>query len=62
MAKVTGLSRYEVMVHDDPLIEADLNAVINILYDALNTTKDTIRVAGENKPTMVVIGKLVNNP
>lgn len=57
--QIKELYDYEVMVHDDPLIEADLNAVINILYDALNTTKDTIRVAGENKPTMVVIGKLM---
>ena len=33
--------------------------MITILYDTLNTTKKTIRIAGENLPAMVVIGKLM---
>ena len=33
--------------------------MIDILHTAMNTTKPTIRVAGEDKPTMVVIGKLM---
>ena len=32
---------------------------MNILYDALNCNKPTIRVSGEDKPTMVVIGRLM---
>lgn len=37
----------------------DIDAVMEILYDALNTTKPILRVAGENKPAMVVIGRLM---
>lgn len=37
----------------------DIDAVFNILYDVLNTRKETVRVGGENRPTMVVIGKLM---
>lgn len=57
--QIKELYDYDLMVHDNPLIESDIDAVMNILYDTLNTTKDTIRVAGENKPAMVVIGKLM---
>lgn len=37
----------------------DIDAVFNILYDVLNTRKETVRVGGENRPTMVVVGKLM---
>lgn len=37
----------------------DIDTVMEILYDTLNTTKPTIRVAGEDKPAMVVIGRLM---
>ena len=30
-----------------------------ILYDTLNSTKQTTRISGEDKPTMVVVGKLM---
>ena len=32
---------------------------MNILYTTMNTTRATIRIAGDNKPTMVVISKLM---
>lgn len=37
----------------------DVDAVFNILYDVLNTTKDTVRVGGEDKSASVVKGKLL---
>ena len=36
-----------------------INAIMSILHDVLNTTKNIIRIGGENKPSMVVIGKLM---
>lgn len=50
---------YEIMLIDRPAYKTDIDAVINILYDTLNTTKDTIRVQGEDKPAAVVISKLM---
>lgn len=50
---------YEAMVHDNPLQKDDIDSVINILYDALNTTKETIRVNKVNRPTTTVIGRLM---
>ena len=32
---------------------------MSILHTSLNTTKATIRIGGEDKPAMVVIGKLM---
>lgn len=50
---------YEIMIADRPTYKTDVDAVIDILYDTLNTTKDTIRVQGEDKPAAVVISKLM---
>lgn len=50
---------YDVLVNDKSLWQRDIDAVFSILHTALNTTKETIRVCGEDKPTMVVIGKLM---
>lgn len=50
---------YAIMVNDRPLYKDDIDTVINILYDTLNTKKETIRVQGEDKPTTVVISKLM---
>ena len=59
LANVRELFDYDVMVHDQRCDIGDLDAVMDILYDTLNSAKPTIRVSGENKPTMVVIGKLM---
>ena len=50
---------YDILVNDKPLWQRDIDSVFSILHTALNTTKETIRVGGEDKPTMVVIGKLM---
>ena len=50
---------YDILINDKPLWQKDIDSVFSILHTALNTTKETIRVGGEDKPTMVVIGKLM---
>ena len=50
---------YDILVNDKPVWEKDIDSVFSILHTALNTTKETIRVGGEDKPTMIVIGKLM---
>jgi len=50
---------YDVMLIDRPHMRDNIDSVINVLHNALNTTKDTIRIAGEDKPAMVVVGKLM---
>jgi biotin operon repressor len=43
----------------DQLDQEDVAAVENILYETLNTTKEIIRIGGEDKPRSVVVGKLM---
>ena len=50
---------YDVMISDNPYQKNDIDSVMSILHTNLNTTKSTIRIGGENKPSMVVIGKLM---
>ena len=50
---------YDIMVHDNPYSQQDIDSVMDILYTALNTNKETIRIAGQDKPSMVVISKLM---
>lgn len=50
---------YDIMIADNPAYKQDIDIIIDILYDTLNTTKPTIRINGEDKPSMVVIGKLM---
>ena len=59
MENVRELFDYAILIHDHRGGSQDIDAVMDILYDVLNTTKETIRVSGENKPAMVVIGKLM---
>lgn len=49
---------YNIMINDYPLQKQDIDSVINILHTNLNTTKKTIRVGGEDMPSMVVQSKL----
>ena len=42
-----------------PEFQQDIDCVINLLYDTLNTTRKTIRVSGEEKPKDVVISRLL---
>lgn len=57
--QIKQLFDYDIMIQDNPYQQKDIDSVMNILYTTMNTTKATIRIAGEDKPTMVVIGKLM---
>ena len=50
---------YDILVNDKPLWQRDIDSVFSILHTTLNTTKETIRIGGEDKPAMIVIGKLM---
>lgn len=50
---------YDILMHDNPERKTDIDTVFKILYDTLNCTKPTIRVDREDRPAMVVIGKLM---
>ena len=50
---------YDVMIQDNPCQTSDIESVVNILHTTLNTTKPTIRIGGEDMPTLVVTGKLL---
>ena len=50
---------YAVMVGDGRVSERDVDAVMNILYNALNTKKETLRVAGQEHEREVVKGRLL---
>lgn len=57
--QIKQLFDYEIMIQDNPYRQQDIDSVMNILYTTMNTTKATIRISGEDKPSMVVIGKLM---
>lgn len=57
--QIHQLFEYDIMVQDYPLRQKEIDSIMSILYTAMNTTKSTIRIAGEDKPAMVVIGKLM---
>lgn len=59
MEQIKEYFYYDIMVHDNPYKQKSIDMVMNILYDALNTSKKTIRVSGEDKPAMVVQSKLM---
>lgn len=48
---------YDIMINDKPLWKDDIDNIMEIIRDVLNCKKPTVRVAGEDKPTAVVIGK-----
>jgi predicted transcriptional regulator len=50
---------YDILMLDYARYKDDIESVFNILHDALNSTKATIRVQSENKPRAVVIAKLM---
>lgn len=59
LEEIRLLYDYEIMVTDNPFHKQDIDSVMSILHTSLNTTKATIRIGGEDKPAMVVIGKLM---
>jgi len=57
--QIKQLFDYDIMVQDNPCQKEDIDSVMSILHTAMNTTKATIRISGENRPAMTVIGKLM---
>lgn len=57
--QIKELFDYAILIADHPEHEADLQAVFDILYEVLNTSKPTVRISGEDKPQAVVTGKLM---
>lgn len=59
LENIQELFEYSVMINDFPQLRPDVDNVITILHETLNTSKKTIRIAGEDLPAMPVIGKLM---
>lgn len=59
MMDIKMLYEYGNLIIQYPAKQTDIDVVFDILYDTLNSTKQTIKVGGEDKPTMVVIGRLM---
>lgn len=57
--QIHQLFDYDVMLQENPYRKNDIDSAMSVLYTAMNTTKATIRVAGEDKPTMIIISKLM---
>lgn len=57
--QLKNLFDYEAMVFDRPDCKEEIDSIMNILHDTLNTTKKTIRVQGENKSAKTVVAKLL---
>lgn len=56
---IKALYEYENLTIQYPDKLTDIDIVFDILYETLNTTRQTIRIGGEDKPQMVIIGKLM---
>lgn len=50
---------YEQLIQSHPEDKESIDKVMSILYDDLNTSKLTIRVNRENKPTEIYISKII---
>lgn len=59
MSDIKMLYEYDSLIIQYPAKQADIDVVFDILYDTLNSTKQIIRIGGEDKPGMVVIGRLM---
>jgi len=59
LEQIKQLFGYEAMIYDNPDEQEHINSVMDILHTTMNITKATIRISGTDKPTMVVIGKLM---
>lgn len=59
LGQIQQIFGYENIVANHPDQQQDIEAVMSVLYKAINTNKPTIRISGQDKPSMVVIGKLM---
>lgn len=56
---ITDFYNLNELKEENPTKGAVVDTVANILYTILNSTKETIRVNGEDKPTMAVVGRML---
>ncbi len=59
MRNIKALYAYDSLIIQHPAKQTDIDIVFDILYETLNSTKQTIRIGGEDKPGTAVIGKLM---
>lgn len=59
LEQIRQLYDYDIMIHDNPDDKQYIDDIIELLKEKMNTTLPTIRVGREDKPTMVVVGKLM---
>lgn len=57
--QIHQLFDYRAMVNDNPYEKQEIDSVMGILHNVMNTTKPTIRIFSEDRPAMAVIGKLM---
>ena len=57
--QINQIFDYDIMINDNPYCKENIDSVMDILHSTMNTTKATVRIAREDKPAMVVIGKLM---
>lgn len=56
--QIRGMYEYKIMLIDHPELQVEIDAVMRILEDALNTQNQNIRIGGEDKPAGVVKAEL----
>lgn len=59
ITQIKQLFDYDIMLQEQPDLRQDIDTVMSILHTAMNTAKSTIHITGQDKPTMVVISKLM---
>lgn len=55
---VKAMIEYDYLIREMKSDKHDLDAVVSIIYEAYNTTKDTIKIGDEEKPKAVVVSVL----
>ena len=59
IGQIHQLFDYDIMLIDNPCQKSDIDSVMDVLHTAMNTRRPVIRIAGEDRPAMAVIGKLM---
>ena len=57
--QIREMMHYDLMVSDNPDQREFIDAAIHVIYTAVNTSKPTLRVGQEDKPSSVVISQLL---
>lgn len=59
MGQVHQLYDYNTLTHDNPYQTEEINAVMDVLHSTLNTSKPTIRLSGQDRPSEAVKSRLL---